>query len=90
MGPTYNNEKGKEFWAAATSGVGKYKPKTRLHVSFPPGDNIKLLNFAEISAPAGVTITFNLPFPMSEAGLSKLVEAINNVGGTMEFDNKEG
>ncbi len=84
MSKPYENIPGKEFWAAQAPG-GHIKPKTSFKVSFPPGDRIKLLNLADISAPGGVTIEFKLPFPMSEAGLSKLFESIRASGGTVEM-----
>jgi len=80
------NEKGKEFWSAATQGSAWYKPKTKFRISIPPSEKFKLLNLAEISAPAGMTITFKLPFPMGEAGMGKLAESIKSAGGTFEAE----
>jgi hypothetical protein len=82
---TYNSEKGKEFWAAATTGGSKNKPQRTIRVSLPAGKNIKLLNMAEVSSTSGVTVELNLPFPMSEEGLNKMSESIRRIGGTVEF-----
>jgi len=87
MDSTYDNTKGKEFWAAQTQNTASYKPKFKFKVTFPPGDEVKLMNFAEVSAPAGVSIVIKLPFPMSEAGLAKIGESIKKAGGTVEMIN---
>lgn len=85
MSTPNENVKGKEFWTAQTQGTAWHKAKTKFKISLPPGENIKLLSLAEISAPGGVSFELRLPFPMSEAGLGKLGEAIRNAGGTIEI-----
>ena len=87
MSTPYNNIKGKEFWTSQTSQASYKKPKTMLRISFPPGESMKLLNLAEISAPGGMSLLFKLPFPMSEGGLSSLAESIKKSGGTVEIVN---
>lgn len=83
-----NSSNGAEFWAAQAS-TGKYKkPKSVIRLSFPPTDETRILNVAEISAPGGMSIALELPFPMPEASLSKIAEAIRNAGGTLEMGGK--
>mgnify|MGYP005838256523 CR=1 FL=1 len=85
---TENNEQGKEFWAAQRAHTGTYKAKSQFHITFPPCENgIKLLNMAEVTAPGGLSIVFKLPFPMGEAGMAKIIEAIRNNGGSVDIEN---
>lgn len=81
--------KGKEYTTAYHAvPTASYKaPKSNIRICFPEGiQNFKLLKFAEISAPGGITMILRLPFPMSESGLAKIAETIKQQGGTLEIE----
>ncbi|MCX7922084.1 MAG: hypothetical protein N3B21_08755 [Clostridia bacterium] len=82
-----NNIPGQNYWASQTpKSYSSKPPKTRMRVTFPPGGEFKLLNIAEFSAPGGMTMVLNLPFPVGSGGLGSICDSIRNAGGTVDID----
>jgi len=88
MGKTTDDVKGWNDWAPHTSKKSGMKAKSRVRISMPPGEDMKLFNgMAEISAPGGFDMVIKLPFPMGDSGFTKFLEPIRGAGGTVEIEN---
>lgn len=62
--------------------------KTIVRITIPAGENIKLAKMAEFTSPGGMSCTLTLPFPMAPTGLSKIIEAFEAIGGSVEILNE--
>ncbi|MFT9497346.1 hypothetical protein [Anaerosolibacter sp.] len=60
-------------------------PGTILRVNIPAGAVINLLNLLEIASPSGVCLIIRIPALGNGLGLNTLVNAIQQAGGTVEF-----
>ena len=61
-------------------------PGTVLKINIPAGAVINLLNLIEIASPSGVCLIARLPILSEGLDISTLVKAIQNSGGTIEFN----
>ncbi|WZL74012.1 hypothetical protein QBE52_04520 [Clostridiaceae bacterium 35-E11] len=60
-------------------------PGTLIRINIPPGAVINLLNLIEISSPGGICLIVRIPLLNGGNGVSTLVNAIKQAGGTVEF-----
>ncbi len=82
------NIPGPDFWKNMASSPKGKKGKNSIRITIPPGEGFKIMKIAEVSSEAGATITLNLPFPMGEAGLSKIFDSLRQAGATVETINE--
>ena len=61
-------------------------PGTVLRVSSPPGAVINLANLLEVVSPSGICLIVRVPALCGGLRLNSLIEAVQQAGGTVEFD----
>ncbi|MBS4538426.1 hypothetical protein GOQ27_08110 [Clostridium sp. D2Q-11] len=60
-------------------------PGTVLRISIPPGAEINLLNLIELTSPGGICLIIRLPILGGTLGLDSIRNAIEEAGGSVEF-----
>lgn len=60
-------------------------PGTILRINIPAGAVINLLNLIEIASPSGICLIVRIPALGGGLGVNTLVNAIQQAGGTVEF-----
>ena len=60
-------------------------PGTIIRINIPAGAVINLLNLIEVISPSGICLIVRLPILGGGLGLNTIVKAIQDAGGTIEF-----
>lgn len=61
-------------------------PGTLIRIFIPPGAVINLLNLIEIASPSGICLIVRIPLlDTNTTGVSGLIDAIKQAGGTVEI-----
>lgn len=63
-------------------------PGTILRISIPAGAVINLLNLIEVTSPSGICLIVRLPILQGGLGLSSIMNAVQQAGGSIEIVNQ--
>ena len=62
-------------------------PGTIIRINIPAGAVINILNIFEVTSPSGICLIVRLPIFGGGLGLNTIVKAIQDAGGTIEFEH---